>query len=221
VNLLSAARSLTASVLLCCLLPPSALGRSFVQSITYVPVSGKSSVHLSVSPWMCTAWCAIDRERFLLADNEGGLHVLLLASNSTGDAVTALKLEFLGVTSIAHKLQYVDNGFVMVGSIYGDSQLIRLHQSPVPAPDDEAEADADEDGAAAMDVDAASSPTAASSSSGAAAAAAAAAKRPNFISVESTFDNLGPIVDFGQYAWLERRHACFLLPAGAHLFLSF
>jgi DNA damage-binding protein 1 len=162
---------------------------------------------------MCTAWCAIDRERFLLADNEGGLHVLLLASNSTGDAVTALKLEFLGVTSIAHKLQYVDNGFVMVGSIYGDSQLIRLHQSPMPAPDDEAEAEADEDGAAAMDVDAASSPAAASSSSGAAAAAAAAAKRPNFISVESTFDNLGPIVDFGQFTFA-RAKACVLRAAG-------
>jgi len=172
------------------------------QNVTYVSAGGnKSSVSLSVPPWLVTAWGAVDRERFLLGDIEGGLHALLLSSS--GSLVTGLKVEYLGTTSIAHRLQYVDNSFVLVGSQYGDSQLIKLHRTPQPLPgeeDEEQEADmAAADQEAPMEMDGPDAPAASASAAAASSAARAAtstSKRPNFISVESTFEHLGPIVDF-------------------------
>lgn len=39
-------------------------------------------------------------------------------------------MEFLGETSIAECIVYLDNGVVFVGSRFGDSQLIRLSSEP-------------------------------------------------------------------------------------------
>lgn len=40
--------------------------------------------------------------------------------------VTGLKLELLGETSIPSTISYLDNGYVYVGSSFGDSQVYKL-----------------------------------------------------------------------------------------------
>ncbi|KAM0860241.1 hypothetical protein ACQ4PT_046665 [Festuca glaucescens] len=62
-----------------------------------------------------------DGSRYLLGDNTGTLHLLVLTQE--GERVTGLKIEHLGETSIASSISYLDNGVVYVGSRFGDSQL--------------------------------------------------------------------------------------------------
>jgi len=58
----------------------------------------------------------------------GQLYMLLLIrDDKTKASVKDLKLEFLGETTIAECLTYLDNGYVYVGSRLGDSQLVRLN----------------------------------------------------------------------------------------------
>ena len=170
--------------------------------ISYVPATGHSAVHLAVPPFVCTAVCAIDPSRYLLGDIEGGLHCLVLSTSpvSAGQdklaaTVTALKLEWLGCTSIAHRIQYIDAGLVIIGSIYGDSQLIRLSQTPVPEENEDGQEppESKDDAPADMELEGA-----AAASSSAAVAAPATPKRLNFITIVHTFPHLGPIVDFGE-----------------------
>ena len=52
-------------------------------------------------------------------------NLFLLVLEGTNGSVTSLKLEPLGKTSQASTLSYLDNGFVFVGSCFGDSQLIK------------------------------------------------------------------------------------------------
>ncbi|PJF19370.1 DDB1-1 protein [Paramicrosporidium saccamoebae] len=68
-----------------------------------------------------------DGFRYLLADSEGGMYVLILFGPN--NRVESLKLEYLGATVIAAALTYLDNGFVYVGSHFGDSQIVRLSSS--------------------------------------------------------------------------------------------
>jgi hypothetical protein len=60
-----------------------------------------------------------------LGDHLGNVKVLIL--QMTGDRVTDLKLEWLGVTSWPSCLTYLDNGVVYVGSRMGDPMLVRLN----------------------------------------------------------------------------------------------
>ncbi|KAM0886109.1 hypothetical protein ACQ4PT_029885 [Festuca glaucescens] len=69
-----------------------------------------------------------DGSRYLLGDNTGTLHLLVLARE--GERVTGLKIEHLGETSIASSISYLDNGVVYVGSRFGDSQLVKLNLLP-------------------------------------------------------------------------------------------
>lgn len=65
--------------------------------------------------------------RYLLGDHKGQLSMLILESSSAAPGiVTRLSMEPLGETSIPSTLSYLDNGFVFVGSHFGDSQLVRL-----------------------------------------------------------------------------------------------
>ena len=70
-----------------------------------------------------------DGSRYLLGDYLGGLHLLVLAC--VDGSVVGLKLQYLGTTSAASALCYLDNGVAFVGSRSGDHQLIRLHSEPV------------------------------------------------------------------------------------------
>lgn len=71
-------------------------------------------------------------ERFLLADNDGRLLMLLLniGEGRTGITVKEMRIDYLGETTVAESVNYVDNSVVYVGSRLGDSQLIRLMSTP-------------------------------------------------------------------------------------------
>jgi len=176
------------------------------ETITYYPTGGRPPIRLSIPAWHVTAWCKVDYHRYLIADLDGGLHVLLLSDDSDFTAteqnhsqyhIRELKLEYLGRTSIAYTMTYVDFGTVMIGSIYGDSQLIKLHQTPVPVTKEEGdENDEDEDADADVDAMDTSEGAAASSASSTALASHSSSARPNFITIEHTFPNLGSIIDF-------------------------
>ncbi|VDN05556.1 unnamed protein product [Thelazia callipaeda] len=85
----------------------------------------------------CYAIVDRDGQRHLLADLSGNLYMLLLELNQNEQKggncdrfVKDMKIEFLGITSIAECLCYLDNGVCFVGSRFGDSQLIRLSTEP-------------------------------------------------------------------------------------------
>ncbi|DBA79836.1 TPA: hypothetical protein ACH3X2_007673 [Trebouxia sp. C0005] len=70
-----------------------------------------------------------DGSRYLLGDTLGNLHMLVLSHDS--QRVVGLKLEALGRISAPSTISYLDSGVVFVGSLYGDSQLIRLQAEAV------------------------------------------------------------------------------------------
>jgi len=67
-----------------------------------------------------------DGSRFLLGDQFGGLHVVVLDQRE--GQVDNIHMEHVGVTSVASTISYLDNGVVFIGSSFGDSQLIKLNQ---------------------------------------------------------------------------------------------
>uniref|UniRef100_A0ACD5TYR9 Uncharacterized protein n=1 Tax=Avena sativa TaxID=4498 RepID=A0ACD5TYR9_AVESA len=69
-----------------------------------------------------------DGSRYLLGDQTGTLHLLVLTQER--ERVTGLKIEHLGETSVASSISYLDNGIVYVGSRFGDSQLVKLNLQP-------------------------------------------------------------------------------------------
>ena len=170
------------------------------ETVAYFPGAGKAPLYTRVSPWMPQATGVIDARRFLVGCLDGSLHVIILEDGSGGASGGAaalssdpsdhssnftIKVEYLGQTSIAHRLTYIDNGFVLVGSLWGDSQLIQMTQDPVQSEEDEEMAESKESDA--MDT-----------SDGAAQAGSSGAKaptRPSFIRVVNSFPNLGSILD--------------------------
>jgi DNA damage-binding protein 1 len=95
-------------------------------SIFYYNHANNAQCAVSLVPTRITCYCQIDENgyRFLLANSEGELFVLILFGE--GDRVDSLKMEFLGTTVIPSTLTYLDNGFVYIGSHLGDSQIIHL-----------------------------------------------------------------------------------------------
>ena len=73
------------------------------------------------------AWTMIDRQRYVLADEYGKLHMLMLVLD-THERVTEWKIEDFGECSRATTLIYMDAGILFVGSHSGDSQLIYIEQ---------------------------------------------------------------------------------------------
>eukprot|EP01135_Chromosphaera_perkinsii_P006121 Nk52_evm1s407 gene=Nk52_evmTU1s407 len=106
------------------------------QTITYHR-GGKNfkSISIKATEMKCFGRIDDNGSRFLLGDHNGKLYVVMLESKSksgSGSALSGgnsvdLKLEELGETSIPSCLAYLDNGVVFVGSMFGDSQLIRLN----------------------------------------------------------------------------------------------
>lgn len=84
---------------------------------------------VEISPALITshACIAADGSRFLLSDHRGTLSVVVLRLNGNNE-VTGLVVDTLGVTSIAENLSYLGDGLLFVGSLFGDSQLIKLQQ---------------------------------------------------------------------------------------------
>ena len=116
------------------------------------------------------------QHKYILGDEMGRLHVLTLlrnVSNGKGDGcITTLLLETLGTASSSSSLVYLGNGLLFLGSQFGDSQLVKILDSPVPL------------------------------SGGVGSAAAAGEETKNvleettYIKIIEEYVNLGPIVDF-------------------------
>ena len=71
------------------------------------------------------AWCQIDEQRFILADDYGKLYLLMVQQKSNGE-YQSHQIDVLGETSRASTLVYLDEGRVFVGSHQGDSQIIQI-----------------------------------------------------------------------------------------------
>ena len=73
------------------------------------------------------AWCAVDDQRYVLADDYGKLYLLFVQQNSEGE-YAGHKIDVLGETSRASTLVYLDAGRIFVGSHQGDSQVIQISE---------------------------------------------------------------------------------------------
>ena len=120
---------------------PSPLGGILLvgsSSITYIGQSaaGSSStgpaqmqvqaVEIAPAQVIAGACIAEDATRFLVADHRGVLSAVVLCLGANNE-VTSLALDNVGTISIAETLTYLGDGYVYIGSIFGDSQLVRLH----------------------------------------------------------------------------------------------
>ncbi|GJD12440.1 DNA damage-binding protein 1 [Galdieria sulphuraria] len=112
------------------------------ETVTYISGSGLRGYHsIPVSATIFRAYGRIDKDgtRYLLGDEKGILYLLVLEQSTslstfteTETKITGLKIQTLGETSLPSTIDYLDNGFVYIGSCHGDSQLIRLLSEPHP-----------------------------------------------------------------------------------------
>ena len=73
------------------------------------------------------AWCAVDDQRYVLADDYGQLYLLFVQQNQDGEYARH-RLDVPGTTSRASVLVYLDGGRIFVGSHQGDSQIIQISE---------------------------------------------------------------------------------------------
>jgi DNA damage-binding protein 1 len=73
------------------------------------------------------SWCAVDDQRYALADDYGKLYLLFIQQNSEG-GYAGHQIHVLGETSRASTLVYLDEGRIFVGSNQGDSQIIQIRE---------------------------------------------------------------------------------------------
>ncbi|URE33533.1 DNA damage-binding protein [Musa troglodytarum] len=98
------------------------------ETIVYCSVTAFKAI--PIRPSITRAYGRVDADgsRYLLGDNAGFLHLLVITHER--ERVTGLKIEHLGETSVASTISYLDNAVVYIGSSYGDSQLIKLNLQP-------------------------------------------------------------------------------------------
>lgn len=73
------------------------------------------------------SWCAVDDQRYALADDYGKLYLLFIQQNAEGE-YAGHQIDVLGETSRASTLVYLDEGRIFVGSNQGDSQIIQIRE---------------------------------------------------------------------------------------------
>lgn len=76
------------------------------------------------------AWCSLDDQRYVLADDYGKLYLLMVQKNAEGE-YNGHQIDVLGITSRASTLVYLDGGRVFVGSHQGDSQIIQILEQSI------------------------------------------------------------------------------------------
>ncbi|XP_047054864.1 DNA damage-binding protein 1-like isoform X1 [Lolium rigidum] len=111
-----------------CLLVPVPLGGVIIiGEDTIVHWSSTTFKSLSINQAIIGAVGRVDPDgsRYLYGDNTGSLHLLVITQER--GRVTDLKTHYMGETSIASKISYLDSGLVYIGSQFGDSQLIKLN----------------------------------------------------------------------------------------------
>eukprot|EP00980_Cylindrotheca_fusiformis_P029024 scaffold22701_cov123-Cylindrotheca_fusiformis.AAC.3 len=127
---------------------------------------------MPIPPALLLSWDVLPPDvsgmpRFLLGDEFGNLHMLTLITQSS--KVMALQLDTLGSCTLSNTLQYLDHGLVFCGSTLGDSQLVQIHDEPIPVEDEEFNMEGDD----ALEL-----------------------AETTYLSVEEEYTHLGPIVDF-------------------------
>jgi DNA damage-binding protein 1 len=100
---------------------------------------------MPIPPALILSWDALPPDisgmpRFLLGDEFGNVHMLTLITHET--KVVALQLDTLGSCTLSSCLQYLDHGLVFCGSTLGDSQLVQIHDEPIPVEESMADTDA-------------------------------------------------------------------------------
>ena len=127
---------------------------------------------------------AITAIRYLIGDEYGRVHLLTLVrddvSNMTDGAAIRMTLDVLGTTAASSSLTYLGSGRVFVGSAFGNSQLVRILNSPIAGT-----SVASEESGEAGDV---------TGERGGGLGGALA--DTTYVEVLEEYDNLGPIVDF-------------------------
>ena len=122
-----------------------------------------------------TSYCRVDSDgtRFLLGDERGRLYVLVLikAVVSGATIIRSLAIDYVGSTSISECLCYLSNGYLYVGSYFGNSLLVKLRDQSI---------DHDENLNAST-----------SSKSG----YNRSSVNSSFVDLVETYQNVGPIVD--------------------------
>jgi DNA damage-binding protein 1 len=98
-------------------------------TVTYYGADKSQTKSAKMKPSQIQSWAFIGQDRVLLADLSGDLYVVII--KIVQNLLTALHIELLGTTNAANCLNYLGNSLVFVGSVFGDSQLIRLHTEPV------------------------------------------------------------------------------------------
>lgn len=76
------------------------------------------------------AWCAIDDQRYALADDYGRLYLLFVGQSVNGEYMYH-HLDLLGETSRCSTLVYLDSGRVFLGSHQGDSQVLQISEKSI------------------------------------------------------------------------------------------
>eukprot|EP01080_Neovahlkampfia_damariscottae_P007699 gene7699-12165_t len=99
-------------------------------SITYHNGSSFKSIQMKKqTKWTSAGKIDKNGSRWLCGDITGKLFVLTLLIDN--NEVKQLKLQEMGKTSISSSISYLDQGFVFIGSRFGDSQLIKLRSKPI------------------------------------------------------------------------------------------
>ncbi|KAL5220246.1 hypothetical protein ABZP36_024959 [Zizania latifolia] len=108
-------------------LPAPLGGVIVIGEITIFYCSATTFRALSIKQSIITAVGRVDPDgsRYLFGDNVGGLHLLVVTHEQA--RVKDLEIHYMGETSIASTISYIDNGVVYIGSQFGDSQLIKLN----------------------------------------------------------------------------------------------
>ena len=98
------------------------------ETISYLNGAG-SSRSIDMNPATISAYGKIDENgsRWILGDHTGRLSMLLLKKDEAKNKVTGLSLEKLGETNIPSAVAYLDNGYIFIGSCFGDSQLVKIN----------------------------------------------------------------------------------------------
>ena len=113
---------------------PAPLGGAVVvgeSSVVYIDGSVEQAV--AKPPGLVGCHAVVDEDRILLGDHAGALSMVFFERAER--EVTALRIERLGRVPWPSALLYIDAGVLFVGSVYGDSQLVRLSATPVPDSD--------------------------------------------------------------------------------------
>ena len=137
------------------------------RQITFVAINHYKV--MPIPPALLLSWDALPPDvsgmpRYLLGDEFGNLHMLTLITQNS--KVAALQLDTLGSCTLSNTLTYLNHGLVFCGSTLGDSQLVQIHDEPIPV-----EALMEDDNALELG-------------------------ETTYLSVEEEYTHLGPIVDF-------------------------